>query len=124
MSRSPAAASRKKNDRRNGNAHSKSRPHSGPVFFSFQNLGNDICKFHNFYPSNKPPVTALSHVSVPTSPQQQRHLAFISEFNVQMLYLPCQKNVVADFLSRTPPPSHRSYLELSALPRWQIQLTL
>jgi hypothetical protein len=31
-------------------------------------------------------------------------LAFISEFNVQMLYLSGLKNVVADFLSRPPPP--------------------
>jgi hypothetical protein len=51
-SRSPAPASRKKNDKRNGNACSKSRPHSGSDFFSFQNLGNGMCKFHNFY-SNK-----------------------------------------------------------------------
>ncbi len=36
---------------------------------------------------HKPLVTALSPVSVPISPRQQRHLAFISEFNVQMLYL-------------------------------------
>jgi hypothetical protein len=33
-------------------------------------------------------MTALSCVSAPILPQQQRHLAFISEFNVQMLYLP------------------------------------
>jgi hypothetical protein len=31
-------------------------------------------------------------------------LAFISEFNVQMLYLPGLKNVVADFSSRPSPP--------------------
>jgi hypothetical protein len=49
-------------------------------------------------------VTALSRVSVPISPRHQRHLAFISEFNVQMLYLPGLKNVVADFLSCLPPP--------------------
>jgi cleavage and polyadenylation specificity factor subunit 1 len=41
-------------------------------------------------------VTAISRVSAPISPRQQRHLAFISEFNVQMLYLPGLKNV-ADF---------------------------
>jgi cleavage and polyadenylation specificity factor subunit 1 len=48
----------------------------------------------------KPLVTAVSHVSAPISPRQQCHLAFISEFNVQLLYLPGLKNVVADFLSR------------------------
>ncbi len=36
----------------------------------------------------------------PFSPCQQHHLAFISEFNVQMLYLPGLQNVIADFLSR------------------------
>ncbi len=43
--------------------------------------------------------TAISRVSTPISPRQQRHLAFISEFNVQLLYLPGLKNVVADFMS-------------------------
>jgi hypothetical protein len=47
-----APASRKKNNRRNGNARSKSHPPSGSDFFSVQNLGNGMCKFHNFY-SNK-----------------------------------------------------------------------
>jgi hypothetical protein len=49
-------------------------------------------------------VTALSCVSAPILPRQQGHLAFISEINVQMLYLPGLKIVVADFLS-CPPPS-------------------
>jgi hypothetical protein len=43
--------------------------------------------------------------SVPISPRQQRHLAFISEFNVQMLCLPGLKNV-ADFLSYSSPLPH------------------
>ncbi len=50
-------------------------------------------------------------------PQQQRHLAFISEFNVQLLDLPGLKNVVADFSSRPP----RSPLEQSPPRRRQIQ---
>jgi hypothetical protein len=57
---------------------------------------------------HKPLVTALSHVSDPILPRQQRHLAFISEFNVQMLYLPGLKNIVADFLSRPSPPPPES----------------
>jgi hypothetical protein len=40
----------------------------------------------------------------PFQSHQQRQLAFISEFNIQMLYLPGHKNVVADFLSRPSPP--------------------
>jgi hypothetical protein len=50
--------------------------------------------------SQKPLVTAISRVSAPISPRLKGHLAFISEFNVQMLYLPSLKNIVADFLSR------------------------
>ncbi len=48
-----------------------------------------FCKGFAFplWTDHKPLVTALSRVSVPISPRQQRHLAFISEFNVQMLYL-------------------------------------
>jgi hypothetical protein len=64
-------------------------------------------------------VTALSCVSVPISPRQQRHLAFISEFNVQMLYLPGLKNVVADFLScHSPPPPPWNLLKQSP-PQWR-----
>jgi hypothetical protein len=64
-----------------------------------------FCEGHLFqlWTDHKPLVTALSHVSVPISPRQQCHLVFISEFNVQLLYLPGLKNVVADFLSRPLP---------------------
>jgi hypothetical protein len=48
-SRSPAPHSRKRGDKRSGNARSKSRPPSRPDFYSFQNPGNGICKFHNYY---------------------------------------------------------------------------
>jgi hypothetical protein len=73
-----------------------------------------ILHFHHFcegrsfqlWTDHKPLVTALTRVSLPISPRQQCHLAFISEFNVQMLYLPGLKNVVSDFLSRlSHPPS-------------------
>jgi hypothetical protein len=48
-SRSPAPHSGKRGDTRRGNARSKSRPPSRPDFYSFQNPGNGICKFHNYY---------------------------------------------------------------------------
>jgi hypothetical protein len=60
-----------------------------------------FCKGRAFqlWTDHKPLVTAISRVSALISPRQQRHLAYISEFNWQMLYLPGLKNVVADFLS-------------------------
>jgi hypothetical protein len=48
-------------------------------------------------------VTTLLCVSTPISLRQQRYLVFIPEFNVQLLYLPVLKNVVADFLSCPSP---------------------
>jgi hypothetical protein len=63
-------------------------------------------RLFQLWTDHKPLVTAISRVSTPISPRQQRHLAFISEFNVQLLYLPGFKNVVADFMSRPPPPHH------------------
>jgi cleavage and polyadenylation specificity factor subunit 1 len=65
-----------------------------------------FCEGRQFqlWTDHKPLVSALTRVSVPISPRQQRQLAFISEFNIQMLYLPGLKNVVADFLSRPSPP--------------------
>jgi hypothetical protein len=56
-------------------------------------------RLFQLWTDHKPLVTAISRVSTPISPRQQRHLAFISEFNVQLLYLPGLKNVVADFMS-------------------------
>jgi hypothetical protein len=66
-----------------------------------------IKHFHHFcegqafqlWTDQKPIVTAISLVS-PILPRQQRHLAFISEFNVELLYLPSLKNVLSDILSR------------------------
>ncbi len=60
-----------------------------------------FCEGRTFqlWTDHKPLVTVISRVSAPISPRQQRHLAFISEFNVQILYLPGLKNVIADFLS-------------------------
>jgi hypothetical protein len=56
-----------------------------------------IRHFHHFcegrafqlWTDYKPLMSALSRISAPISPWQQHHLAFISKFNVQMLYLPC-----------------------------------
>jgi hypothetical protein len=66
-----------------------------------------FCKGHVFqlWTDHKPLVTALSRALVPILPRQQRHAAFISEFNIQLFYLPGLKNVVADFLSRPSPES-------------------
>jgi hypothetical protein len=52
---------------------------------------NHFCHFfegHVFqlWNDHKPPCYCSSHVSVPISPRQQHHQAFISEFNVQLLY--------------------------------------
>jgi hypothetical protein len=52
----------------------------------------------------------------PHSPRQQRHLAFISVFNVQLLYLPALKNVIADFLSHPLPQSAGSVATAAADP--------
>ncbi len=56
-----------------------------------------FCEGRQFqlWTDHKPLVSALTRVSVPISPRQQRKLAYISKFNIQMLYLPGLKNVVA-----------------------------
>jgi hypothetical protein len=47
-SRSPAPTGRKKNNRRNGNARSESRPPSSSDFFSFHNPGNGCANITTF----------------------------------------------------------------------------
>ncbi len=49
QSRSPAPSSGKRGNERGENARPKSRPPSRPDFHSFQNPGNGMCKFHNYY---------------------------------------------------------------------------
>jgi hypothetical protein len=49
QSRSPAPKNGKRGDKWSGNAHSKSCPPSCPDFYSFQNPGTGVCKFHNYY---------------------------------------------------------------------------
>jgi hypothetical protein len=62
-------------------------------------------RLFQLWTDHKPLITALSRVSTPISPRQQRHLAFISEFNVQLLYLPGLKKCCCGFsISTTPPP--------------------
>ncbi len=47
--RSPAPSRAKRGDKMSCNAHSKSCPPSRPDFYSFQNPGNGVCKFNNYY---------------------------------------------------------------------------
>jgi hypothetical protein len=73
------------------------------MLLNFNQSINQIKHFHHFcegclfqlWTDLKPLVTALSLVSTPISPRQQHYLDFISEFNVQLLYLPGLKNDVA-----------------------------
>jgi hypothetical protein len=56
-----------------------------------------FCEGHLFQllTDHKPLINALSRVSTPISPRQQRHMAFISEFNIQLLYLHSTGTVTA-----------------------------
>jgi hypothetical protein len=49
---------------------------------------------------HKPLIFALHGVSLPTSGCHECHLAFISEYTNQLVYVPGTSNVVADELSR------------------------
>ncbi len=66
---------------------------------------------------HNPLVIAISRVSAPLSPRQQRHLAFISEFNVQILYLPNLKMSLLIFC----PAQTKQPLDQSPPLRRQIQ---
>ena len=54
------------------------------------------------YTDHKPLTLAFAKVSDPWSPQQQRHLAYISEFTTDVRHIAGKDNNVADALSRTP----------------------
>ncbi len=74
--------------------------HAASIFFCH------FCEGQAFqlWTDHKPFVTTLSRVSAPILQGQQRYLAFVSEFSVQMLYRPGLKDVIADFVLCTPPP--------------------
>ncbi|OBQ32790.1 MAG: hypothetical protein AN484_27675, partial [Aphanizomenon flos-aquae WA102] len=57
-------------------------------------------RLFQLWTDHKPLLAAMTRISPPILPRQQRHLAFISEFNVLLVYVPGPENVVADFLSR------------------------
>ncbi len=64
-SRSPTPSGGKRGDKRGGNARPKSHPPSRPDFHSFQNPGNGMCKFHNYYANRAnrciPPCSLLEN---------------------------------------------------------------
>ena len=50
---------------------------------------------------HKPLTFAMARMTDPWSAQQQRHLAYISEFSADIQHIEGKNNVVADALSRT-----------------------
>jgi hypothetical protein len=69
---------------------------SGTIHFRSRLEGHPF----QLWTNHKPLIFALNRVSPPTSGCQQRHLAFISEYTNQLVYVPGTSNVVADELSR------------------------
>lgn len=53
------------------------------------------------YTDQKPRTFAFSKVSAPWSPRQQRHLAAVSDFTIDIRHVSGKDNCVADALSRT-----------------------
>ena len=69
---------------------------SGIMHFRSQLEGRPF----QLWTDHKPLIFALNRVSPPTSGRQQCHLAFISEYTNQLVYVLGTSNVVADVLSR------------------------
>jgi hypothetical protein len=68
---------------------------SGIMHFRSQLEGRPF----QLWTDHKPLIFALNRVSPPTSGRQQCHLAFISEYTNQLVYVLGTSNVVADVLS-------------------------
>jgi hypothetical protein len=65
---------------------------------------------------HKPLVTALFRTTPPWSARQQRQLSLIAEFTSDIRHTPGVQNVVADALSRPPPPSSDPPASAAPLP--------
>jgi hypothetical protein len=72
--------------------------HSAIRFFRFQLEGRPF----QIWTDHKPLTHALSRVSDPWTPRQQRQLAYIAEYSSDIRFVPGSENVVADTLSRPP----------------------
>ena len=69
---------------------------------------------------HKPLCSAIHRVSAPWSARQQRHLSYVAEFTSDLRYVPGDKNVVADAMSKPFPGTislRRTLLPTSAATR-------
>ena len=66
------------------------------------------------FTDHRPIVSAMTRVTLPISARQQRQLSFISEFQVELEYLPGESNVVADAMSRPTAAAVVSSVESSS----------